>query len=289
MSQLVAFRSTAMSVLRPGRTPRPAFNAPRGIPSVGFHSTPITLLKRPPGNPDASGQRKRIFVPLHTPIPKPLRGRKIKLPLVSIRDRRTKMIGKLQRLEDVFKEYPEDKFLVELVSEEPPVVEVLNLTESRVNTLLERQYKNQTGTKVISKEIQLTWSMGEADEAHKLQKVREELEKGHRVDVVFVPKKGVTAPTFWEMQGKLAKIQTSLEDISMEWKAIRIAKPLSVIYLQSKVKASKKLDREEMKNSIPKHIQEREQRAKKQQKQANQPQNTNQPPSEADYAKLWGV
>lgn len=168
-------------------------------------------------------------------------------------------------MQELVEETQDDGYVVELVSERPtPIVKLVDLRESRAATLKNRlrTQRIESGPKQeIFKEAQLTWFMGEADEAHKISKVREDLEKGgHKVDVVYKTKKRQRSPPKEEMIAKLEEVAQGLEDVSKQWKAISLTGGAGILHLQSKVRVSSKVDVEELKESVPKHIQVKEER-----------------------------
>jgi hypothetical protein len=145
------------------------------------------------------------------------------------------------------------------------------------------------GSQEVLKEVRLTWSMADADFQHKFQKLREDLSKGNcRVDVVFVHKKGHRPLPPQEREERVRELIESLEDVSKEWKPYETKGVYAYIYLQSKIKVSNKIDIEELKESIPKHIQQKEERKLRQQKNLEKQRAAGQP-SATDYGNLWGV
>ncbi|KAL0575356.1 hypothetical protein V5O48_006607 [Marasmius crinis-equi] len=109
-------------------------------------------------------------------------------------------------------------YFAELQSTEPfPVVKLINKEEARQ---FRQKAKEALKKGKLSKEFQLTWSMAEGDLARKLNRVRETLAKGGRVDLVFAPKpgqKGGGLP-FAEMKERMQKTVEDLSDTGTEWK-----------------------------------------------------------------------
>lgn len=89
----------------------------------------------------------------------------------------------------------------------------------------------------IQKEVQLTWSAASADLAHKMKKIREELERGYKVDLVFTTKKGQKAPTQQEMHERLDEIKNEMGDLAKEWKAREVRAATALMYFQGQGQA----------------------------------------------------
>ncbi|GLB33278.1 putative ribosome disassembly concerning protein [Lyophyllum shimeji] len=122
---------------------------------------------------------------------------------------------------------------VELVSVTPaPIVKVFDkLAESQRSA--EAQYKARAAArKAIQKEVQLTWNAAPGDLAHKLEKMRQELERGARVDLVFARKKNQAYLPLEEMQARAQDIVDSLADVAKEWKDREVRAGMTAIFLQ---------------------------------------------------------
>ncbi|EAU80572.1 hypothetical protein CC1G_09969 [Coprinopsis cinerea okayama7 len=292
MNAFTAFRSAAKSVLRPPRPP-PAVNLGTRCSAARFHTTPIVFKKKNDLDLEALGtdkRKQRMQVPKHNPTPKKRRNEKIGLPFVQLLDTQTNTPGPMRPLQEILDSLNLEEYYVELVSETPPVVRIVDIKEARAGTLAERQKsKRGAGQKDMHKEAQLTWSMAEADEAHKLSKVREDLEKGYRVDIVFSPKPRARAPAQMEMRFKLEEVRKKFDDVAKEWKAMSVDKRMGVLYLQSKVKVTAKVDREVLKESIPKSVLEKRERIEREQKHLAMKQQQAQKDLESSYQNLWGV
>jgi len=130
----------------------------------------------------------------------------------------------------------EKKYFVELVSENPaPIVKVVDSREV-YHKSKEREARVKAGRQPEKKEIQLTWGVASEDLAHKLKKVRAELERGIRVDLIYAPKKGQPFPTQEEIHLRVQETVNMMADIGKEWKPREIKKSAVAIYLQGKPK-----------------------------------------------------
>jgi len=91
--------------------------------------------------------------------------------------------------------------------------------------------------KLVVKERQLTWVTAGSDLQHKLESIRDDLEKGNaRLDIQFLPKAGVRSPPLEEMEKRLDEVTAMFEDISNEWKERTFRRGGATLFLQSKVK-----------------------------------------------------
>lgn len=91
--------------------------------------------------------------------------------------------------------------------------------------------------KLVIKERQLSWVTAGADLQHKLQSIRDDLEKGNaRLDIQFLPKAGVKSPSLEEMNKRLDDMVAMFEDISNQWKDRTFRGRGAALFLQSKNK-----------------------------------------------------
>ncbi|KAF8529247.1 hypothetical protein BU17DRAFT_10470, partial [Hysterangium stoloniferum] len=88
--------------------------------------------------------------------------------------------------------------------------------------------KSRSGSE---KEIQMTWGVAAHDLAHKLNKVRIDLRKGHNVDVVFAPKKRTTLPSPQERDKKVEVIMEALSDCAKEQRARTFERGVLTVHL----------------------------------------------------------
>lgn len=122
---------------------------------------------------------------------------------------------------------------VELATEDPnPLVKIVSKEDLKAKIKEQRLKKKLAGKSMEQKEIQLTWGVAAGDLEHKLSKVRRELEKGNRVDLVYAPKKGQPLPNPAEMELRMQETVEKLADVGKEWKPKQVQKHMSVIYFQ---------------------------------------------------------
>ncbi|KAF9526282.1 hypothetical protein CPB83DRAFT_737652, partial [Crepidotus variabilis] len=171
--------------------------------------------------------------------------------------------GQLIPLSEVLSSIDKSTHLVRLVSHEPPTVKVLTHLEDQLAKLerkAEQKAKKNRGGTVVSKEVRLSWLTSDADYDHKVAAARKELEKGDtRVDFSFSPKRGVRAPTKWEMNEQMDKVIAAFQDVSTEWKNRTVERGIAKVYLQSTVKAAKVLPtKEELEEQAKRLLEKRE-------------------------------
>ncbi|KAH6896463.1 hypothetical protein BKA70DRAFT_1316531 [Coprinopsis sp. MPI-PUGE-AT-0042] len=293
MSAFICFRSGL--ALRPSTMTA----CLKGTIASHFHTTsPAFKKKDDSANPPFATGRRKIEIPEHKPTPKPRRGKKIGIPYVHLLTDSDRTLpphmqtGSLRSLDEIIESVDPNEFAVELVSEDPPVVKLVNLEKARLETLMARQKsKKGAGQRDLHKEVQLTWSMAEADETHKLLKARQELEKGNRVDLVYSPKKGTKPPPKLEIQFKIKEIMQKFEDVAKEAKPATFDYRMGVLHLQPKHKVSMKLDPEQLKDVVPKSVIEHQKAVEKEQRRraAAEQARQNAAPQESSYNTLWGA
>jgi translation initiation factor IF-3 len=111
-----------------------------------------------------------------------------------------------------------------------PIVKIINSKELREKEKARKLARPKS--MMQEKEIQLSWGVAEGDLAHKLEKVRKELERGHRVSLVYARKRGTPLPSPGEMERRLQETVDALADVGREWKARESKGFATVISLQ---------------------------------------------------------
>jgi translation initiation factor IF-3 len=122
---------------------------------------------------------------------------------------------------------------VELVNEDPqPLVKIKNKTQEYIKMKEWKKRQKEVAASNIQKEIQMTWGVESGDLAHKLKKVRKELEKGNRVDLVYAPKANQVMPSPVAMENRIKETVEILSDIAKEWAPRRFEKGVAVLFLK---------------------------------------------------------
>ncbi|KAF9268373.1 hypothetical protein L218DRAFT_612450 [Marasmius fiardii PR-910] len=123
-----------------------------------------------------------------------------------------------------------------------PVVKLINRDEARDERQKAKEIKKDLKKKNLTKEFQFTWGMEGGDLQRRLGRVRESLEKGLKVDLVFAPKPRQKGPPFPEMRERLQGVVEALKDVSTEWKARRFQSGIAAAFLQGIKDAEKTPD-----------------------------------------------
>ncbi|KAF8803937.1 hypothetical protein BYT27DRAFT_7195291 [Phlegmacium glaucopus] len=148
-------------------------------------------------------------------------------------------LSERQRLSSILASVNLDTHVVRLFSKYPPTVVIASKIEEKMRRLEKKAGKKLVveRRKLVIKERQFTWVTAGPDLQHKLQCIRDDLEKGNaRLDIQFLPKAGVRSPPLEEMKKRLDDVAAMLEDVSNEWKDKTFQRGGATLFLQSKVK-----------------------------------------------------
>ena len=122
---------------------------------------------------------------------------------------------------------------IELVADAPdPVVKIVDTKQAREKFREAKKRAQAAARAQVRKEIQLTWGVAAGDLAHKLEKARQELAGGKKVDVIFASKKGQVVPTKQMMDTRLKGVLDSLSDVGKEYRARGEQKNIVALYLK---------------------------------------------------------
>ncbi|EIN10192.1 hypothetical protein PUNSTDRAFT_64372 [Punctularia strigosozonata HHB-11173 SS5] len=161
------------------------------------------------------------------------RNSKINKPIVQLVDPETGKLRDPERLSDILARIDKEKFFVELVSENPPIVKVLSKQEEyKKKKAAKLKAKEAKGKQMETKELQMTWGVAPGDVEHKMKKARQELERGNRVELVYARKKRQSMPDPAEQEATINAALQKVEDVAVEWKARDVQKTMTVVYLQ---------------------------------------------------------
>ncbi|KAF8629643.1 hypothetical protein AX15_003374 [Amanita polypyramis BW_CC] len=137
-------------------------------------------------------------------------------------------------------------YYIQLVNHRPPVVKIVSKADDYSRKRQEHEQAKHVKATRAHKEVQLSWAAGEADATHKLEKIREDLAKGSRVDLVFEQKKGQPSPSPQEMHERVQAVVDSLADVGKEWKDRRIQRRLAAVFLQGTKQLESEMDAEKL-------------------------------------------
>ncbi|OBZ71983.1 hypothetical protein A0H81_08097 [Grifola frondosa] len=156
---------------------------------------------------------------------------------VRLVDPKTGALGEPTNLQDLLATIDLKGFFLELVSEKPdPIVKLMSKRQLFDEGKARKKAK---GKGVEEKEVQLTWGVSSGDLSHKLQKVRTDLQDGHRVSVVYAPKAGQTQLSPQAMAAQVQETVDLLADVGKEWKPRIVEKRAAAIYLEGLREATK--------------------------------------------------
>jgi hypothetical protein len=178
-----------------------------------------------------------------------------------------------QTLSSILASIDLDTHVVRLVSSEPPTVVVASKIEEKA-----RKLEKKTGEKLamerrklVTKERQLTWFTEGSDLQHKLQSIRNDLERGNvRLDIQFLGKAGIASPSREEMMKRLNKVAAMFKDISNEWKQRTFQGRDATLFLQCSNKKKKTIPtKQELEEEAKQKLEGQLDRVQRQRKREN--------------------
>jgi translation initiation factor IF-3 len=264
MSTFLAFRTAAFALFPPTRAclHRPAFRALQ------------TVAPTKQGDKRKEGDKRKKDE-------KPRRNEGIKYKLVRLVDPVTKRLTEPRMLSTILFAIDRKEKYVELLSAEEGSVPIVRIMDQKEEYKKEKWLKLRAREVAMNnrhKEVQLTWGSTSSDMAHKLERVRQELEKGLKVDLVFAPKKGQVLPKLVERQVQIQEILDLTADVGKEWKVQEHGRTLTAVFLQG---TTSPLSAVQTVQKIPKKIRRKEElRAKERLK----PQK---PDSDGDFVDIY--
>jgi translation initiation factor IF-3 len=207
MATFCAFRTAAAGLVRPARSPSSSRIYEIStfiIPHVRYK----TNLARHPRNDE------------------------IDYRVVQMVDPDTGRLKEPTELRDILASINRKTHFVELVSEEPnPIVKIKDKKEE-YSWMKEKRARLKLANSIQQKEVQMTWGVASGDLAHKLKKVRRELEKGNRVDLVYAPKKDQALPSPLKIEERLRETVDLLADVGKEWRPRNIQRNIAILSFQ---------------------------------------------------------
>ena len=129
-----------------------------------------------------------------------------------------------------------DAYKLTLVTLDPePLVKLIKSDELYKQKKEEQKKKKAALQAMEEKEIQMTWGVDPHDFKVKLKHAKSELAKGHRVNLVFAPRKG---QPWLNADGMSVRVQEAVDQLSefeyfeSEWKARDVSQATTIVYLQ---------------------------------------------------------
>ncbi|KAG6890756.1 hypothetical protein C0992_012728 [Termitomyces sp. T32_za158] len=217
-----AFRSAAISFLRRPHTRSLSSKST----SAPLHKKSKTVIAQAAKTSSEAGKALKGV---------PLRDFAIPHRFVRLVDPETGRLHDPQPLKSILSTIDSRSHYLELVTDIPePIVKIFNRYVEKTRAA-EAAYKaREVVRQNVHKEVQLSWSSAPADLAHKINKVREDLLRGARVDLVFARKSKQHRLEPAVMHERASEAIASLQDVSKEWKEreIRLPQGLLVVYLE---------------------------------------------------------
>ncbi|KAK7690810.1 hypothetical protein QCA50_005910 [Cerrena zonata] len=131
-------------------------------------------------------------------------------------------------------------FQLTLASVDPePLVKLIRSDELYKQKKEEQKKKKAVLQALEEKEIQMTWGVDPHDFKTKIKHAHRELTKGHRVNLVFAPKKGQPWLNSDGMAVRVQEAVDQLADDGHEWKTRDVQHATTIVYLQG-IKKEKK-------------------------------------------------
>ena len=158
---------------------------------------------------------------------------KIPFKVVRLADPESGSLHPLAPLEPILNSIDRKTHHIELVADAPdPVVKIVDTKQAR-DKYKEMKKRAQAAARAqVRKEIQLTWGVAEGDLAHKLEKARQELVAGKKVDLIFASRKGQVVPTKQMMDTRLKSVLDTLAGVGKEYRSREVRKNMTALYLK---------------------------------------------------------
>jgi translation initiation factor IF-3 len=164
-----------------------------------------------------------------------LKNDKIPYKIVSLVDPVTALLQPPRLLRDIIASVNPKTHHVELVTADPePVVKIIDKVEAFKFYKQKKKQLKEASKAQETKEIQMTWQVADGDFVNKLNKVRQELAKGYKVDIVFATKSGQPLPRPMIRTNRLNEAVTALEDVAEEYRARDERHGIAALHLKSR-------------------------------------------------------
>ncbi|KAG6885781.1 hypothetical protein C0993_009886 [Termitomyces sp. T159_Od127] len=214
---MIAFRSAAISFLRRPHTRLLTSAAPQT-------RSPVKTAQAAKASSEAAKAKKT----------EPFRDLAIPHRFVRLVDPETGRLNELQPLKSVLRTLDLRSHYLELVTDKPePIVRIYNRYAEKTRAAEAESRAREVARQNVHKEVQLSWASAPADLAHKINKVREDLMRGARVDLVFARKSRQQRLDPAAMHERASEAIESLKDVSKEWKEreLRPSQGVLVVHL----------------------------------------------------------
>ena len=130
------------------------------------------------------------------------------------------------------------EYLVQLIRENhnpedptsPPTVKIMNKRDLYLGNKAKKE--KSFNERVVEKEVQMRWEISDVDFERKMEQVRKELEKEHRVNIVLTFKNGanVRPPTWQAKQETVERIAEALKENGKPNQLPEIGRRMTVLH-----------------------------------------------------------
>lgn len=118
------------------------------------------------------------------------------------------------KLDMLLRQIDQTTEFIELISSrEKPLVKIRNKKEALEQEKLVK--KKRAASRVVNKELQLSWVISQGDLTHKLLQARQYFQKGHVVSIQFAAKQGHLPPSPPDRQKLIDQVHDALGDIAI--------------------------------------------------------------------------
>lgn len=125
------------------------------------------------------------------------------------------------------------RYEAELVLNDPfPIVAIIDAKAAFEKKKRTQEKVKSSSVHNVRKEIQLTWASSAADVKNRLERMKDDLQKGYKIDLAISPKKSVPLPGGDEMQERMQEIVSQFAGIAREWRQREYTRTTAVAYLQ---------------------------------------------------------
>ncbi|KAF7862681.1 hypothetical protein EAF04_007554 [Stromatinia cepivora] len=128
---------------------------------------------------------------------------------------------------------------------EPPIAKIIDKQEAARQKRLAKKSKNPAA---VTKTIEMNWAIERNDLGHRLERIREFLERGNKVEVVLAGKKKGRKATEEEAEGVVGRVREFVEEVSGARESRKMEGKVgvqAVLYFEGRVPKKERKEEEE--------------------------------------------
>jgi translation initiation factor IF-3 len=148
-------------------------------------------------------------------------------------------LGPLQSLNSILRTYDPKTHYLQLVSNTPPIVRLMEKKAQQEKALgAEKKAKQKRARAIGRSEVQVTWESAQGDLTHKIGLIRNIIERGDRVDIAFIHKPAnsgtlLSGAALKRVQERYpATVREELADVAKEFKPDTKDQRMTMMYLE---------------------------------------------------------